>query len=221
MSSSDIYSAKKALESGNTIEAIEHFERAIKRYPENMDALRGLAAAQEQMGAYNKAKQSWQKIVELSPATLEAYNHMGEIAIKQQDFALAVEYFQSTLKLAKPDSSEHLKAQDGLSTIALKSPYYKEKMLKAQTDRLNDELKFRKIEERIAKEKTGKIILDQAKALFAQGRYPESIQSFDTALIYFPGDPDVLKLRQAAVLARRKATDNALTDIAIKKLIEP
>ena len=213
-----MHEAQEAYAQGNTAGAVDYYQKAIDLAPGNVQAINGLAEVEEQLGALAKAKDHWQKVIALDPKFFSAYTRLGFLSLKQQDFAVAAQYLQQCIVQAGFQHPEAVKAQQGLDEIARRSGYYRDQMVHAQAQKLDGQLGGRKAQALATQVDLGKAMLEEGRDLFRQGHYQEAMQSLDIVLKFVPGHPEAMKLRQAAALALRKATNDALMDETIKML---
>jgi tetratricopeptide (TPR) repeat protein len=214
-----VHEAQAAYEQGNTVQAMTYYQQAVERAPKNVEALNGLAIVEEQIGALTKAQMHWEKAIALDPNFLEPYTRLGFLNLKQQNLAQAVDYFEQCVAKAPFGHPQGVKARQGLDQIAGNSPYYKERLTRAQAQEMSAQLDQRKADALYNQVNSGKTKLQEGKKFFEQRHYQDAIVAFNVVLKQVPGHPEALRLRAASALALRKETNNALTDAAIEQLI--
>lgn len=104
----DLEAIKAQLDAGQVSEALTALEAAVKQEPENAEAHFLLGVAYFKTGAYEKARETFNRTLELDPARAAAVHHnLGALAIQLEDLDTAVAEFQASLALEPDDPDTH------------------------------------------------------------------------------------------------------------------
>jgi len=79
--------------------AVDVLRNVVSHDPNHAPAWHYLAAAQQALGHLENARQSWTRVIELTPADPTAYVHRGEVLLAQRDGVAAAADFQQALRL--------------------------------------------------------------------------------------------------------------------------
>ncbi len=92
------YQANENLISGNFIQAINLYQKAIDKKPDYTDAYLGLGIAYKEIGDYPSALDSTNKVLELNPKYYQAYYNLALILEKQGQNQEAINSFEIFLR---------------------------------------------------------------------------------------------------------------------------
>jgi len=81
-----------------SIEAIKHYEEALRIKPTEVKALNNLAILFAQKGDFPSAAINFERALELSPQDAETLNNLGLLAIKTGNINKGIFYFKEALK---------------------------------------------------------------------------------------------------------------------------
>ena len=97
---------QKALKVKNTIE-IEEYQEQVKGQPMDQKLRFKLGSAFFRAGRMDEAIASFQNAIDDSKCKVPAYIYMGQAFSKKKEYELAVEQFQSVLKLVNPKENQY------------------------------------------------------------------------------------------------------------------
>eukprot|EP00003_Mantamonas_plastica_P021374 TRINITY_DN3458_c0_g2_i2.p1 TRINITY_DN3458_c0_g2~~TRINITY_DN3458_c0_g2_i2.p1 ORF type:complete len:812 (-),score=233.61 TRINITY_DN3458_c0_g2_i2:41-2476(-) len=92
----------------NAIEATKIMREVVKEMPDNPIAFYELARAQEDIGALIQARQSLTKAIKLNPDVAVFHSQLGIVFMKMGKFNLAVNKFQSAIKLINASKTQEM-----------------------------------------------------------------------------------------------------------------
>ncbi len=100
------YNLAKALERHGKIEmAIEQYRRALRVWPEDVDAMINLGCVLAEQNQFKTASELFRRALEIKPDSPEAHTDLGIVLAKQGESKPAIEHFKQALK-KKPDYPE-------------------------------------------------------------------------------------------------------------------
>lgn len=91
------------LSAGQTRPAVQYFEGAVKREPQQLRFLNKLGTAYSRNGKIEKALATFDRILQANPKFDDAYNNRGFVRVMKRDFAGAEADFKAALQL-NPDA---------------------------------------------------------------------------------------------------------------------
>lgn len=104
----DLTAIKSQMDAGQYNEAVKALEAAVKQERENAEAHFLLGVAYFQTGAYEKARDAFERTLKLDPERAAAIHHnLGALAIQMDDLDTAVKEFQAALALDADDPDTH------------------------------------------------------------------------------------------------------------------
>lgn len=103
-----------ALQSGEHLKAVEHFDRVLAEQPENLSALAAKAKALIALQRFDEAAEACATIVRLAPNDAAARYNYGVLLCRRARFPEATDQFRA-LVLLKPD---HARGQYNLAMLA-------------------------------------------------------------------------------------------------------
>ena len=95
------------LSKGDAKQAIAYYEPAVKMDPTDVETLNGLASAYSANGQLAEATTEFQRALSIEPS-ISAYNGLGMVAVKQQDFIAARKNFQRAIQIDPKDAESQL-----------------------------------------------------------------------------------------------------------------
>ncbi len=95
------------LSKGDAKQAIAYYEPAVKMDPTDVGTLNGLASAYSANGQLAEATTEFQRALSIEPS-ISAYNGLGLVAVKQQDFIAARKNFQRAIQIDPKDAESQL-----------------------------------------------------------------------------------------------------------------
>jgi tetratricopeptide (TPR) repeat protein len=98
----ELEKGNKAVEHGDAKAAIEHYEKALKHYPQYVSAYNNMGAAALLEGDNAKAQQALLEAVKLDPKQPVPMANLGRVSFSQRNFTAAEEYMNKAVALA-PD----------------------------------------------------------------------------------------------------------------------
>jgi len=114
--------AGKALDAGNTTQAIQLYQEFLKKFPDSVEARTNLGVALAQQGRYEEAAQQYRQALTRDPRNETALLNLGLAFYKQGDFSKARGEFEELHKL-RPD---HRQAFDLLADCDLRLGKFKD-----------------------------------------------------------------------------------------------
>jgi tetratricopeptide (TPR) repeat protein len=91
------YKANVSLTSGKMSEAVGFYNQAVLANPDFFEAYIGLSIAYREIGNYDRAYDSIQKVFDLKPTYYQAYYNLGLILEKQGKFLEAINAYEKFL----------------------------------------------------------------------------------------------------------------------------
>ena len=101
---------------GRHEDALVHIQEVLKHHPKHDQALMNQSVMLNELGRVEEAKRVCERLIELVPDHLNALFHLGNIALAQSQFELAIRCFDQALRLDPKDLDIHLNR-----TVALKN----------------------------------------------------------------------------------------------------
>jgi tetratricopeptide (TPR) repeat protein len=102
-------------------EAIKHYKKAVKHFPENDDLFYNIGIAHGNLGKHEDAVKNFQKAIELNPDNDTAYINMGTAFSNLEKYQKAIEAYQKAVEL----NPENDGAFNGLGNTFLNLKQYK------------------------------------------------------------------------------------------------
>ncbi len=104
----DLEAIKSQMDAGKVNEALTALETAVKQEPQNAEAHFLLGVAYFKTGAYEKAREAFNRTMKLDPERAAAVHHnLGALAIQMEDLDTAVAEFQAALGIEPDDPDTH------------------------------------------------------------------------------------------------------------------
>jgi Flp pilus assembly protein TadD len=101
---------------GRSVEAIEHFQKAIEIKPDYAEAYYNLGVVLDRQGKPGEAIDHYQKALEIKPDYAEAHNNLGILLTKQGRTAEAIEHYRRAIEL-NPNRAEFYNNLGNLLTL--------------------------------------------------------------------------------------------------------
>jgi len=95
------------LSKGDAKQAIAYYEPAVKMDPTDVGTINGLASAYSANGQLAEATTEFQRALAIEPY-IPAYNGLGLVAVKQQDFVTARKNFERAIQIDPKDAQSQL-----------------------------------------------------------------------------------------------------------------
>jgi tetratricopeptide (TPR) repeat protein len=117
-----IYNSKRNIDS-----ALKVNEIAIKRFPKKTEMVFNKAQILENVGALDSSRKVYQQFMKLEPKRIDTYNYIGNIFLKQKDYANAFKNYEKVLiALPKTNNTYYLAAlcQEKLNNFEKAKEYY-------------------------------------------------------------------------------------------------
>ncbi|MHA1151421.1 MAG: tetratricopeptide repeat protein [Alphaproteobacteria bacterium] len=83
--------------------AVNHFESAIRREPNSVEALNGLAASYDRLGRYDLSARYYERALAADPESAQTLNNIGYSYLLQERFDLAVAYLRDAQSRDRKD----------------------------------------------------------------------------------------------------------------------
>jgi len=163
------YLADTLAEQGRSVEAIEHYQKALEINPHYPDANNNLGTVFLNQGRLDEAAGYYHRALEANPSFAEAHNNLGILLTKQGRTAEAIRHYQKAIEL-NPNRAEfynnlgNLLATQGRTAAAIEQF---QKALEVEPD-------------------NAKVHYNLANILIAQGRWDEAIEHYQRALKQIP-----------------------------------
>ncbi|MEE9210739.1 MAG: tetratricopeptide repeat protein, partial [Kiloniellales bacterium] len=83
--------------------AVNHFQSAVRREPDSIEALNGLAATYDRLGRYDLSARYYQRALAADPESTQTLNNIGYSYLLQERFDLAVAYLRDAQSRDRKD----------------------------------------------------------------------------------------------------------------------
>jgi len=165
----DVTLGEISTRTGQPKEAIEAFERALARQPNNLEAQMGLAGAYDASGDTAKAEESYRRAIQLQPGYWPSSSQLGVFYFKHGQYDRAAEMFRKVTELT-PDNE---RAFADLGAVLFKAGKFEE---------------AREAYKRSIRVKPSDRVYTNLGTLeFFSGRYAEAAAAFEEATRRTPG----------------------------------
>jgi tetratricopeptide (TPR) repeat protein len=186
---------QKGIEARNSHDpqdAIQYFDQALERDPNNLRALNGKGSALFEIGNTTEAIQYFDKVLSIDPNNLNALDNKAAISIITRDFDQAAEYLNKAEKI----DSNNTNTLNLQATLAGNNGKYYEAISYA---------------DRVLAQDPNNIdaLNNKGAALLNIGNYTKAIEEFDMVLSNDPLNVNAMN-NKATALLKMGNTDNAL-----------
>jgi MYXO-CTERM domain-containing protein len=100
---------------GQPVEAVAHFEQALRLNPRSADTHYNLANALVQLRRMPEAIRHYEEALRLQPASADAHCNLGNVLLELGQTAAALEHFQAAVRLSPADSATHANYANALN----------------------------------------------------------------------------------------------------------
>ncbi len=104
--------ANKRLNESRYDEAVQDFNEAISRYPDDPDFYTNLGVALRKLGKYAEAEQAYKKAIQLNPRDWTPWSDLANVYLKQDKLKETVATFGEVLKHDPPASEQEAIKKD-------------------------------------------------------------------------------------------------------------
>ncbi len=199
---------------GNIKKALSYYSKALTLGSKSPVIYNDIGVLYEQLGITQKAEEFYSQAIKLNQNYLPPYTNLAYLYQDKGDLARSFFFFQERLKRAPNNDPWKEKILKELNN----NPYYKQKVIEKETQRLNVEL-VRKTRE----EFNNQIIrcekhYKQGELYLKEKKFKEALTEFERALALTPNNPKIIKAKQRALYEQKVEMVKRRTENAIKSL---
>lgn len=167
---------------GNIKNAIEHYDRALKKDPNNIIALYKKGYALDELGKYKEAVKSYDKVLKIDPKCIRAWNNKGCALDELSKYKEAIESYNEVLKIDSKDSDAWINKGYALDEIGM------------YQDAIYSYTQAIKIDP-----KNSMALRNRGYTNFKLGQYQLAVDDYDSALKIEPNNNDARICRKKAL----------------------